>query len=261
MPFNVFGTVFDTFSRGLYDKFCDEAANDQKKHLFWTVAANGDQKTAPPRRRKQKRTPPADPDDYDSYSIDLTFEPGTASHRCSKSCKEAYLVFPLSPCGHQGGTQNIMTAEASIDVGCGTYSYKITGEDVPPPSGPPEPALSERYCYPHDAFGKHADIDPDLQVHYAMENVCAGTTQTTIKRDDPETRINWHTETNGAAYNYTMAWQSGCESSVSEMNVWKPLIDNDATCEDLMVDNFENCEFHLSYFAFLPGRLQCPPCR
>ncbi|KAL8790632.1 MAG: hypothetical protein Q9213_000480 [Squamulea squamosa] len=235
-PFNVFSGP----ARSVYDKFCAAVENDQNQKLTWLVGANGEQKSAAHRLRT--RTPPvdSDPEGYPSYTIELIWQPNTAPNECNKICKDAYATIATSPCGHQGGTQNGMTATGSIGVGCGKYSYKITGERVPEPQEPLQPTLSKQYCYPANAFGDHGDIDPDWQSEY-MGYACAGTAETIIKKDDLNTRINWHTETNGVAYNYTIAWMPNCESAVSEMNVWKPLVDNSATCESLLRDDFEKC--------------------
>ncbi|KAI9674471.1 MAG: hypothetical protein M1817_001809 [Caeruleum heppii] len=222
----------------VYGKFCDAVGGDQKKELKWTVDASGNEKS--PSRRRRKRTPPPDPDAYGSYSFELDWAPKESSAGCNRDCKDAYGVIANSPCGHQGGQQNGMTASGSVDVGCGTYSYKITGEKVPEPEGPPKPFLSARYCFPSDVFGEHGDIQEEWQSQYTGL-ACAGSALATIKKDDPSTFINWHTTTNDVPDNYTISWKPNCESSVTEMNVYKPLEDNDADCLSMMQGNYREC--------------------
>lgn len=91
------------------------------------------------RRRLSKRTPPVNQDSYSSYTFEFKWE-NKDSDGCGQttdSCNKAFVMFANSPCGHQGGEQNGLTAAAALPIDkCGTFSYKITGPDVPPPSGP-----------------------------------------------------------------------------------------------------------------------------
>lgn len=240
IPYNVFSGS-SSGSTDVYGKFCDAVGKDQTKELTWTTDASGNEKSK--KFRSMKRTPPPNPSAYDSYSFKLDFKPSSDSS-CRSSCADAFSTISTSPCGHQGGTQNGMTAKGSLDVSCGTYSYEITGEDVPAVEGPPKPFLTTQYCFPSDVFGDHGDVSPDFQAEY-VGWACAGTALTSIKKDDPSTFINWNTTTNGVPYKYTVVWEPNCESSETEMNIYQPMADNaDANCLDMMQNNFKNCKLH-----------------
>ncbi|KAI9892736.1 MAG: hypothetical protein M1814_001156 [Vezdaea aestivalis] len=232
VPFN----VFHGSAGNVYDKFCDAVGKDQKTKLTWNVNAKGDLK---PKRRRSKRTPPPNPDGYDSYNFELNWAPA-GSAACSPSCKDAFASIANSPCGHQGGQQNGMTAAASLDVGCGSYSYKITGKDVPAVEGPPKPFLSAQYCFPSDVFGKHGDINGDFQAQYTGW-ACAGSALKTIKKGDPSTFVKWETTTNGVPYSYNIYWKDKCESAVNEANLFQPYKEIDANCLTMLQNDYKKC--------------------
>jgi hypothetical protein len=119
---------------------------------------------------------------------------------CNTDCNSAYHEIAASPCEHQCGEQNGMTASASLDVGCGTYSYKITGSIVPAPQGLPAPTASVQYFFPVDAFGKHKDINPELQAEYTGF-ACANSANENFMPGD---KINFNTTTHGVPYNYNI---------------------------------------------------------
>jgi hypothetical protein len=245
IPYNVFSGS-SSGSTDVYGNFCDAVGKDQTKEFTWTTDASGNEKSK--RRRAMKRTPPPNPSAYDSYSFNLNFKPSSDSS-CYSSCADAFSTISTSPCGHQGGTQNGMTAKASIDVGCGTYSYEITGSDVPAVQEAPKPSLSAQYCFPSDVFGDHADIQPDLQAQYTGW-ACVGTALRSIKKDDSSTFINLNTTTNDVPYKYTVVWEPNCESSETEMNLYQPMPDNeDANCMSLMQNNFKDCKLHDSCYT------------
>lgn len=126
IPYN----VFDGSAGNIYGNFCDAVGKDRKTKLTWHVDSRGDRKNSK-RYLRYKRTLPSNPDAYRTFDFELEWAP--TSGDCSIKCNDAYAAMALSPCGHQGGQQTGRTASASLDVGCGTYSYKITGADVPPP--------------------------------------------------------------------------------------------------------------------------------
>ena len=234
VPYN----VFSSSAGNVYSKFCDAVGKAQQTKLTWTVDSSGNQKTSSSRRSgHDRRTPPPNPSAYSSYNFELDWAPASGS--CNTDCSDAYSAIANSPCGHQGGEQNGMTASASLDVGCGSYSYKITGPQVPPPAGPPAPTLSVQYCYPASSFGNHGDIEPDFQSEYTGY-ACANSVH---ENYGPGDKLNWHTTTNGVPYTYNIWWKDGCTSSVNPMNVYQPLASNkDANCLNLMLDNYKNCE-------------------
>jgi hypothetical protein len=233
VPYNVFSGSAGT----VYGKFCDAVGKAQRTKLTWHVDSSGNQKKPSKRLRwLDERTPPPAPSQYKSFTFELDWAP--ASGKCNTNCKDAYAAIAESPCGHQGGQHNAMTAAASLAVGCGTYSYKITGAKVPPPAGPPAPSLSAQYCYPASDFGKHVDVQSVWQSEYTGW-ACASSTKENFKPGD---KHNWNTTTNGVPYNYNIWWTPGCTSSVTPMNVYQPLAGNkDANCLTLMQNNYKKC--------------------
>jgi hypothetical protein len=238
VPFNIFYGS-SAGSTDVYGKFCDSVSKAQTKELTWVTDASGNEKGK--KLRIMKRTPPPNPGAYDSYSFKLDFKP-VAETSCRSSCVDAFAKIATSPCGHQGGEQNSMTAKGSLDVGCGTYSYEITNEDAPAVQEPSKPSLTTQYCFPSDAFGDHGDVSPDFQEEYAGW-ACVGTALRSIKKDDPSTFINWNTTTNKVPYKYSVTWEPDCESSETEMNLYQPMPDDeDANCMSMMRNNYKNCK-------------------
>lgn len=230
VPYNVFGGT----TGSVFGNFCNTVGKAQQTKLTWNVDSSGKQKTTT--RRRHRRTPPPNPNSYTSFNFELDWAP--TSGACNTDCNSAYQKIATSPCGHQGGEQNGMTASASLDVGCGTYSYKITGSNVPTPEGPPAPSLSAQYCLPLDDFGSHGDIEPEWQAEYTGL-ACANSANENFKPGD---QINWNTTTNGVPYNYNIWWKDGCTSSVSPMNVYQPLVGNkEVNCIKIMQNNYKNC--------------------
>lgn len=136
-----------------------------------------------------------------------------------------------------------MIARGSADVGCGRYDYLIRRRSVITPKDPPKPILSKQYCHPSDTFGDHGNIQPEWQAMYTGY-ACAGTALRSIKKDDPSTYISWDTVTNGVPYNYQVYWKEGCDSSITEMDLFKPLANNDATCISMLSGSYKKCEFY-----------------
>ena len=90
----------------------------------------------PPKSKRSSlslRTPPPDRELANGYAFDLDWTGGDGS--CQSDCNGFFDRIVRSPCAHLGGEQNNMAVEASIDTGCGVYSYKIN--DTPSPE--PEP--------------------------------------------------------------------------------------------------------------------------
>jgi hypothetical protein len=93
--------------------------------ITWTVDSFGNQQ--PPTKIQKKRTPPPEPSLYTGYKFELVWNISSTSTSCTLSCKQAYAALADSPCGHQGDQQNIMALSGSLEAGCGTYMYAITG--------------------------------------------------------------------------------------------------------------------------------------
>ncbi|KAL9618556.1 MAG: hypothetical protein Q9160_006740 [Pyrenula sp. 1 TL-2023] len=146
VPYN----IFSSSENQVYEYFCN-LANGNKRTLKWNFDSKGTlQKTLvmkgktrrgenKPRMRIDKRTPPANAESYSSFNFELSWEPmDNIDHdKCTHFCEEAYETLATGPCGHVGGEGNNMAVQGSVDVGCGTYSYVISGPDVPKPPPPP----------------------------------------------------------------------------------------------------------------------------
>ncbi|KAA1122487.1 hypothetical protein PGTUg99_037689 [Puccinia graminis f. sp. tritici] len=229
VPYNVFN--------GVFGKFCENTLNNPLSGLSQIVDARGF--VIPPRKRSlSKRTPPPNPDTYKDYKFGLSWSGGKGS--CSLSCEEAFHAASSSPCGHTAGEQNIMSTSGTVEAGCGQYKWTII---KPATSGldpaPSPPAVSAVKCHPADQFGKHGDINPGFQNQYTGV-ACAGSALKNIKPGDPE--ISFKTKTNGTPYNYKISWLPACKTTVSEMNVYKPLPNDDKnTCISLLRKSFTDC--------------------
>lgn len=141
LPFNVF---FDpSKDTGVFYGFCDEMDNgklDQLNNQEWTVNAKGEHQT-------RKRTPPPNPDAW-KQQIKLKWAPNKNNHQCGTTCKDVFKNIAQSGCGHKGGQQNEMSVRASEDINCGTYSYEITGDQVPIPKPAQPTCLKREYAAP-----------------------------------------------------------------------------------------------------------------
>ena len=89
-----------------------------------------------------KRTPPPDPNRYNTFSFHLAWaKDNNKNDGCGQTALSYYEAFTKiieSACGHQGGQSNEITTAASFTLlNCGTYSYEVTGPDVPKPQVPP----------------------------------------------------------------------------------------------------------------------------
>ncbi|KAL8747440.1 MAG: hypothetical protein Q9190_000701 [Brigantiaea leucoxantha] len=149
VPYNVFyggdQTENGDYWTNVFDDFC--MAIDGTVNTNWTVDAHGKQNNSNKTMMMKKRTPPPDPDHYDTFSFHLAWaKDNNENNGCGQtalSCYEAFAKIIDSPCGHQGGESNVITAAASLTLpDCGTYSYEVTGPDVPKPQGPPPETLT-----------------------------------------------------------------------------------------------------------------------
>ncbi|KAI7955322.1 hypothetical protein MJO28_005722 [Puccinia striiformis f. sp. tritici] len=227
VPYNVFNGVFGTF--------CKNTLDNPLNGLSQIVDSRGF--VVPPRKRSLfKRTPPPNPDTYMDYRFGLSWSGGKGT--CSLSCDEAFKAASNSPCGHTAGEQNIMTTSGTVEAGCGQYKWTIIKPFGTDPA-PSAPKVSDVKCNAADQFGKHGDISPGFQNQYTGF-ACVGSARKTIKSGDPE--VSFKTVTNGTPYNYKISWLPDCKSTVSEMNVYKPLPNDDKnTCMSLLRKTFTDC--------------------
>ncbi|KAL0929479.1 uncharacterized protein CTRU02_215645 [Colletotrichum truncatum] len=103
--------------------FCEELQNGGAGGLFLTVNTTGYIQ-----QHRTIRSPPVSPSTYKGYRIRLGWIPYIPfdSEKCLMDCLEAYRDIARGPCGHTGGTGNIMAKNGTWNVGCGEYSWGIT---------------------------------------------------------------------------------------------------------------------------------------
>jgi len=140
---NVTPVVFN-FWQSTTKKFCKDVGDG--KGAIKAKLTNTDLQT----RSLFGRTPPPSSSSYPDWKFFFEWEPKD-SGVCAKTCEEAMNAFADScknahlflvtkgghtnqiPGGHNGGQQNSMVKNGSIEVGCGKYSYSLEG----PPNEPP----------------------------------------------------------------------------------------------------------------------------
>ncbi|KAA1108905.1 hypothetical protein PGT21_028646 [Puccinia graminis f. sp. tritici] len=238
VPYNVFD--------GVFDKFCKNTLKNPLNGLTEIVDSRGFV-VRPRKRSLLKRTPPPNPDAYMDYRFGLSWSGGKGT--CSISCVEAFKAGSTSPCGHTAGEQNLMTNSGTVEAGCGQYKWTVIKTLGTDPT-PAPPKVSAVMCNPANKFGKHRDISPDLQKQYT--NVaCVDSARKNVKPGGPE--VSFKTVTNGTPYNYQISWLPACKSTVSEMNVHKPLPNDDKnTCTNLLRKTFTDCETTLQWALSVP---------
>ncbi len=176
----------DGHGNGINRNFCGTVMKDPKTKLVQIVDAHGN--IIPNRSKRSSirmRTPPPDPDAENGYTFDLEWTGGDGS--CSSDCSKSFDTIVGSPCAHLGGEQNDMANSASLDTGCGIYSYKINAPPSPPsvpvPTICPDPGnknLVQNRC-DDKCMGKGwGKCDPDqpgittLYTCYCNDGPCGG---------------------------------------------------------------------------------------
>lgn len=168
-----------------------------------------------------------------------------------ESCVLAFQNLANSPCGHQGGDQNVMTAAGKFDIpNCGTYSYTITGPDVPPPAKPSSTDQSPPKPSCHLGFDDHSDIHPDVQSQFA-DKVCSEEAKGhMIIEGDSSTYIHkplyYLAGENG--YVYDIYWEQGCKDDVSKRDAFNPMGEG-YNCTDLFIQDYKYCKSTISRFG------------
>lgn len=132
-----------------------------------------------------------------------------------------------------------MFVDASIDVGCGKFSWHV---DVPPKVDPPAPApsVSSRTC--HDSH-KQDDVHDNVQESWVDYGCKWFAVDKTMKSGDKE--VYWHPV--GYAdlnTNFKISWIEGCKTNVDQQSLQFPIESNhDITCNNLLRDNYKTCKF------------------
>lgn len=130
----------NVFTVGIYDKFCGSFEEGQQQ--AWVVDHNGEKLSN--KRVPQRRKPPPNPRSYSNLRTTLKFDV-TGSMSCSMKCADAYKSISQGPCGRIESQQNVMTKDASIDIGCGILSYETKDKNEPEYA---KLELSKQECFP-----------------------------------------------------------------------------------------------------------------
>ncbi|KAL9082580.1 MAG: hypothetical protein Q9165_008853 [Trypethelium subeluteriae] len=148
---------WNVFSPGVYSNFCNAInGGDKTKALTQTVDSHGNvvQGSSKEKRDVSRRTPPPNPDTYNNYKFTLSWGGGDGS--CPSNCSDVFYNIAEGPCGHVAGEQNIMAPSATLDTGCGIYSYTISTPSTSTPT--PSPSLT---CNPSDGSGGYKQFSRD----------------------------------------------------------------------------------------------------
>ncbi|SPO07056.1 uncharacterized protein DNG_09750 [Cephalotrichum gorgonifer] len=194
------------------------------------------------RRRRlavEKRAPPENIDNYGDYRFFLGYEKldGECLVDAKDLCRNAYAALVGSNCGsNHGSAGNRMFADASVDVGCAKFTWKVDkalGTDPPP-----DMSLGKIDCHdPHSHYDVHAPIQDawsELGCKYVED-------KRMMKPGDPE--LYWHPVGMGTDYhqNFKISWIEGC-TKVQEQDTQFPVAaDQSATCAKIMNANYHEC--------------------
>lgn len=140
-----------------------------------------------------------------------------------------------------------MKMSGSLDDMCGVYSYRIEEPALSSPPPPPPPpskkprTLGEQRCYDKPAE-HHADVfwmDQEAGAKFfcvdSSYRLKPGNPTIAIPQYFPEIKIH------NAIMSYFASWIEGCEI---EGEASQPFLDpvRGWTCEQLMIENYKNCE-------------------
>lgn len=248
---NISEIPFNVFSPSIFSNFCKSV--DPKTQLSQIVDASGN--VIPPKAKEravvQKRTPPPNPSSYTGYTIALTWTGGDGS--CNADCGSAYSNLANSPCGHQGGQQNVMAKAGELDTGCGKYSYSITAPPAStptPPSPPPTPTQGPITCNPNlDSYSKCWN-----DVHSGSVESCASAMAAQIPNNQMTSSSHNVTQVlregasggqggKGVTYMMNIGWIPGCSTYPSQAadNPMGKSGDSSVSYTTLIKDTYYKC--------------------
>jgi hypothetical protein len=224
------------FNQAVYSKFCKDL-KDLKTGQKWTVDSAGSQvnkKRRDSEIRPQERSPPVSPKNYPNYRTTLEFAPGKHSGQCDLNCAQAYRLIADSNCGRTAAEQNIMASEASVDAGCGTFSYKINYET--------DGKLGNRVCHERNQFGDHGDVHGGEISTAATGCASIHDKDATLKAGDPPKKMN--SQYGRTHYQFIMSWIDHCQGPAQDIRYPFPgepqILGN--TCWQLLLDDWKKCE-------------------
>ncbi|KAK1999299.1 hypothetical protein LX36DRAFT_632705 [Colletotrichum falcatum] len=232
--------------------FCEEVMKDLSKEVTDAGTAYDINGNKIPRLRMSKvtgglreskrslsaRAPPENSDSYLDYKFYMSYTPKDRECVLPKEglCSNAYEALVKSPCGtNHGSAGNRMFYDASVDVGCGKFTWKIEKPEEPLP----KPTLGQRECHKEHS---HYDVHDNQQKAWSSNGCGWYAASHKMKAGDEE--IYWHPIGLAADYhqNYKISWIDGCETGVSEQDVYSPIKGDDSvTCESIMRANYVSC--------------------
>ncbi|RYP49893.1 hypothetical protein DL769_011025 [Monosporascus sp. CRB-8-3] len=231
--------------------FCEEVMKDLGAELLPTaydidgnkipILKLANQKAAEAKRALLKRSPPENSDNYLDYQFFLSYSPEDGECLVPEEdlCRNAWEPLVKSNCGNNHGSAgNRMFIDASIDVGCGKFTWHVEKPAEPLPA----PSLGNRDCH---AEHSHYDVHDGQQDSWSLSGCRMFAAGKTMKAGDPE--IYWHPVGFPGAdtdyhQNYEISWIDGCQTSATEQSVEFPIeADQSISCASLMRENYLNC--------------------
>jgi hypothetical protein len=136
-----------------------------------------------------------------------------------------------------------MYEEGSLDVGCGTFNYKIHERELT------ELKEYDQFCYKTDDFPKLAKAGVNKkQIGRYADVLCNAKRYFIIKKDDKSTFIHGSQKAKKVPYQYNVWWKDGCtlaDNGPTWMYVGNPLLEedmpNDDVCRDNLHRNWKDC--------------------
>ena len=216
---------------------------------------------------KRRVAPLEKTETYKDYKFFLAYKHDVGECRLPKEdlCKNAYRKLVASKCestrptpmppemqltarfaggSNDGIALNRMLFEASIDTGCGTFSWRVQA----PPPPPAKLTLTTRGCHnthPHKDVQK---ANVDIWNSYG----CKLEPGKKIKAGDKD--IYWHPISLAGGgidgSNFKVSWVEGC-TAAKEQSVEYPIEgDQSVNCGDLLKLNYYNCKFQAFWNSF-----------
>ncbi|KAF5972645.1 hypothetical protein FBULB1_8667 [Fusarium bulbicola] len=174
-----------------------------------------------------------------SHEFDFEWTRGDGS--CDLSCSKAYSQLQ-SQC-HRSLWFAGLATKGSIDVGCGTYSYRVSKKadsastTLPPTTSEartktaePKPTTTDvkfeihnRQCNNEDDFRGHADISSGAAYDVIFDACTHSDQENLYMTPDSEPYVKEFKDTDSHKHRVTWSWVDGCSMKNDKVNVLDPL--------------------------------------
>ncbi|KAF4928677.1 hypothetical protein CGCVW01_v001793 [Colletotrichum viniferum] len=194
-----------------------------------------------------RRTPPENIDNYQDYTIFLSFLP--LDDECHVDdedvCRSAWDKLVKSNCGsNHGSAGDRMFRKASIDVGCGNFTWEVEKMAEPAPEPAPEPTpepapkptLSIREC---NKQYEHLDVNGEAQKRWSFIGCSLDARNKKMKEGDED--IHWYGQPAPERGNWRITRINGCKAAVKQSAEFPIEGDKSVICESVMRDNYLSC--------------------